>query len=251
MFVLQVCACLCFPVLQLLQYTPPPLPKWQYWQSTKQILVNLLPFKQIFLDPAPDCSQDKTCSREISREYCRTGGTLIPFRLLAKSSILFITALLNKTALPSCDTALSNTFKPVRDVCFFPSLCQNTSNVCFNVSWHEMRTPPLPSTSTLYTVFGVYRLINIWGEAENEAWHGSSSVSQLLHSSMTGELRSVYDLYFYWAEFWLCFSLNSTFFPQQHSLTPFFNLFHFRREQYSNYLVWCICCNTTLASPAG
>lgn len=130
---------------------------------------------------------------------------------VTKSLVLFITVKQN-ILLPSCDTTLSSTFKPVRDICFsllFVRTLQMFALTSPDMRWECSHYPP---SSTLYTVFGVYRLINIWGEAENEAWHGSSSVSQLLHSSMTGELRSVYDLYFYWAEFWLCFSLNSTFF---------------------------------------
>lgn len=41
-------------------------------------------------------------------------------------------------------------------------------------------------------------------EDENVAWPKSCSLSQLLHSSVTGKLSTVYDLCFYWAELWLC-----------------------------------------------
>lgn len=62
----------------------------------------------------------------------------------------------------------------------------------------------LHPVQTRFTVFGVYRFVNSRREAENVAWHKSCSLSQLLHSSVTGTLSRVYDLYFNWAELWLC-----------------------------------------------
>lgn len=149
MFVSQVLSCVVYWIdeQQLLQYSHPPPPKWQYWQSTKQILVNLLPFKQIFSDPAPNCSQDKTCSREISRECCWTCGTLIPSSVFCS---FYHGPVKQNIQLPSHDTTLSSTFKPVRDICFSLLFVRTLKNVCFKVTWHGMRMQPLPSI--LYTL---------------------------------------------------------------------------------------------------
>lgn len=50
------------------------------------------------------------------------------------------------------------------------------------------RDAAIDHVQSFSTEFGVYCLDNSWKEAANVAWHTSSSLSQLLHSSLTGKL---------------------------------------------------------------
>lgn len=69
----------------------------------------------------------------------------------------------------------------------FSATSQNFPLIVFT-SWME-RDAAIDHVQRFSTEFDVYCLDNSWKEAANVAWHTSCSLSQLLHTSLTGKLR--------------------------------------------------------------